>query len=359
MSVSAIPPTAGPSAPEPVAAGSGAAGSGEAAATAAQSQASKPAAADPAAAATAQAAAVRAATQAAVIRQGGLAPLLADIAQALQSPGLPAAVQTALQQVLNLQTPINPPPTAADLKQAAANSGLFLESQLAAGTAPATPDLKASLLVVQQALQAWLADQPAAASQASAAAPPPPFAEGATTGQPPVASALMATADPASIGGRLLTETGAALARQSLMQIASLPTVHAGGHAHPAQPTSRWQFEIPLQTPQGAAIAQFKITRDGGGSGPDGAQREPVWRAGFSIDLEPMGPIHAQVSLTGARAGVTLWAERPASAERLRAQAGALTQGLQGADFLPEVAVYAGAPPRATAPAGRFVDQSS
>jgi hypothetical protein len=354
MSVSAIPPTAGPSAPEPVSSGSGALVSGQAGA-AASVAATKAAA--PAQPVTAQAQAVRAATQAAVVRQGGLAPLLADIAQALQSPGLPAAVQTALQQVLKLQTPISPPPTAADLKQAVASSGLFLESQLAAGTTPAAPDLKATLLVVQQALQAWLADQPATGSQASAAAPPPPFAEGTTTAQPPVASSLTATADPASIGHRLLTETGAALARQSLMQIASLPSGHGGGHAHAAQ--TRWQFELPLQTPQGAAIAQFKITRDGGGSGADGAEREPVWRAGFSIDLEPMGPIHAHVSLSGARAGVTLWVERPASAERLRAQAGALTTGLQGADFLPEVAVYAGAPPRAPAPAGQFVDQAS
>jgi hypothetical protein len=363
MNIAAIPPTSGPVAVEPVSAGSAAGGSSQAgvAATAHITAAPVTDSSQPVTPEAAQAQVVRAATEAAVTRQGSLAPLLADVAQAVQAPGLPATVRTALQQVLALATPTDPPPTAADLKQAVAASGLFLESQLAAGTTPPTPDLKAALLVAQQVLKSWLVDQPAPPAQAGgpATATPPPYHDGPTTAQPPALASLPAGADPASIGHRLLTETGAALARQQLLQIASLPGGHAGAHTLPASDSARWQFEIPLQTPQGVTIAQFKVSRDGGGGAAAAAAAEPVWRAGFSIDLEPMGPIHAQVALSGARAGVTLWAERPASAEKLRAQAAALTQGLQSADFLPEVAVYAGAPPRLAAPAGQFVDQAS
>ena len=351
MSIAAIPPSAGPAAT-----GSSQAAAAGATRTSDTSAAGAPQATIPQ---DAQAATVRAAAQGAVARQGGLAPLLADLAQAVQSTAIPAQVRVVLQQVLALATPTDPPPSAADLQQAASSSGLFLEAQLAAGTPPATPDLKTALLAAQQALKTWLAGQPAPALGSSASQAAPPYRDGPTTAQAVVQSQILAGADPAAVGHRLLAETGAALARQQLLQIASLPGGHGGGgHAHAAAPAARWHFEIPLQTAQGLAVAQFKISRDGGGgAGPEA--REPIWRAGFSIDLEPMGPVHAQVALSGARANVTLWAERPASADQLRGQAAALTQGLQGADFAPEIAVHAGAPPQPQASAGQFVDQAS
>jgi hypothetical protein len=73
-----------------------------------------------------------------------------------------------------------------------------------------------------------------------------------------------------------------------------------------------------------------------------------------------MGPVHAQVSVTGARAGVTLWAERPATAAQLRGAQAALSQGLEAAEFAPAVSVQQGAPPHRPPPlAGRFLDQAS
>jgi hypothetical protein len=72
-----------------------------------------------------------------------------------------------------------------------------------------------------------------------------------------------------------------------------------------------------------------------------------------------MGPVHAQVALVGQRAAVTVWAERPAAVERLRAHQASLTEALAGADFIPKVSLYAGAPPRPAPQAGRFLDQAS
>jgi hypothetical protein len=113
-------------------------------------------------------------------------------------------------------------------------------------------------------------------------------------------------------------------------------------------------------TPQGTAIAHFEITRDGH-KGTAAEQRVQGWRVNFSLDVEPMGPIHAQVSLTGHRAAVRLWAERSAAATALRGSVGELTDALRQASLEPsEVLVRDGAPPRPLKPgAGRFVDRAS
>lgn len=66
------------------------------------------------------------------------------------------------------------------------------------------------------------------------------------------------------------------------------------------------------------------------------------------------------VVLTGARARVSLWAERAETITRLRAGEEALGAALRQADLTPEVAVHSGAPPtRGVSPLGHFVDQAS
>jgi hypothetical protein len=95
---------------------------------------------------------VSTATQAAATQQSGLAPLFADLATALQAPNLPSPVAAAAARVQALATPIDPPPTAADLKSAIGQSGLLLEATIAATGAPPANDLKAALLVLRQTL---------------------------------------------------------------------------------------------------------------------------------------------------------------------------------------------------------------
>ena len=157
---------------------------------------------------------------------------------------------------------------------------------------------------------------------------------------------------------RLLGNTDGAIARQTLLQIASLPgqTDAATGRIDPATP--RWNFEIPFATPSGAAIAQFEISRDGGGDTVEPAKR--VWRARFSLDVEPAGPVHALISLNGERTSVRMWAERPTTASQLRAGVSQLSQALSRADLqVGDIVVGDGAPaPRASAPAGHFLDRA-
>lgn len=191
--------------------------------------------------------------------------------------------------------------------------------------------------------------------------PPPPFADGPMAGQRPSASELPAHAAPDEIVRRLLKGASAALARQDLMQIASLREVHHDPETGETRPQpARLNLDVPFVTPQGVAVAQFEITRDGGGGGVMVGPVERTYRVRFSIDVEPLGPVHALVTLMGARARVSLWAERAETIARLRAGEEALGAALRQADLTPEVAVHSGPPPVKDARAlGHFVDQAS
>ena len=188
--------------------------------------------------------------------------------------------------------------------------------------------------------------------------PPPPFRGALPSAQPVVLPSIEQHAPLATSARHLLGDTDAAIARQTLLQVASLPDrVDAPGNKiDTSQP--RWNFEIPFVTPQGTAMAQFEISRDGGGVEVEAAKR--IWRARFSLDVEPAGPVHALVSLTGDKTSVRMWAERPATAAQLRAGAAQLSQALSKAELTPgDIVIRDGAPPQASpAPAGHFLDRA-
>ena len=119
--------------------------------------------------------AVDAARATAAQRQGSLAPLFADLAQAVSSPALSPALRAVIDQVLALRTPVAGPLTAETVRQAVAQSGLFLEAHLAqpvpsASSVPPS-DLKAALLTLQTALAALPAARATAFPQPTAPAP--------------------------------------------------------------------------------------------------------------------------------------------------------------------------------------------
>lgn len=188
--------------------------------------------------------------------------------------------------------------------------------------------------------------------------PPPPF-RGALPSAQPIALPSITSDTPLAVSAHhLLADTDAAIARQTLLQVASLPDRVDSASARLDPATPRWSFEIPFAMPQGTAMAQFEISRDGGGNEVEAAKR--VWQARFSLDVEPAGPVHALVSLVGERTSVRMWAERPATAAQLRAGAAQLSQALSKAELVPGDIVIRGGAPRQTAPAraGHFLDRA-
>ena len=190
--------------------------------------------------------------------------------------------------------------------------------------------------------------------------PAPPF-RGALPSAQPVASATIAPDTPlAPAAHHLLADTDAAIARHTLLQVASLPD-RIDALPQPAQndPTApRWHFEIPFATPQGTAMAQFEISRDGDGNEAEAANK--AWRARFTLDVEPTGPVHALIALVGEKTSVRMWAERPATAERLRAGSAELSRALALAELRPgDIVIRDGAPPQPQgATAGHFLDRA-
>jgi hypothetical protein len=195
--------------------------------------------------------------------------------------------------------------------------------------------------------------------EAATRATPPPFRDALPAPQA-IASPTLAPDTPlAASVHRLLDDTDAAIARQTLLQVASLPDrTDASGHRiDPSAP--QWNFEIPFATPQGTAMAQFEISRDGAGESADPAQR--AWRARFTLNVEPAGPVHALITLNGDKTFVRMWAERPATAQQLRAGIGELNQALTRAELKPgDILVRDGTPPQPAPPrAGHFLDRAT
>lgn len=194
---------------------------------------------------------------------------------------------------------------------------------------------------------------------ASRATTPPPFRGALPSAQSVAAPSLAPDTPLAATVHRLLDDTDAAIARQTLLQVASLPDrVDASGHRiDPSVP--QWHFEIPFASQQGTAMAQFEISRDGGNEQPDPAKR--AWRARFTLNVEPAGPVHALITLNDDKTFVRMWAERPATAQQLRAGIGELNQALTKAELRPgDIVVRDGTPPQAApARAGHFLDRAT
>ena len=356
MSVSALPaPTSG------VAATSAGAGAGTAS-TANPAPQTAPVAAAPSQVATPAASAVSAMVGEAATRQDSLAPLIANLAVAAASPNLPDAARATVGQLLGLLTPLDGETTGDALRFAAQTSGLFLEAGLAAGllspgqeTLDPTQDLKALLLTLTANLQDTDESETAAAARAliatSAERPQPPVAGGQTAGQAAAAATLNTEAPPDAMVRALQQQAQAALARVELSQAASLPKP---GEAQ------RWLFEAPVATPTGTGVAQFEINRDGRGGQGGGSGAAPAWRARFSVDTAPAGPVHAAIVLSGGRLRVTLMAENEPTRAALAGGQDELAQALAGEDGGDvAIRVLGGSPPPAAPPPGQFLDRQS
>ncbi len=189
--------------------------------------------------------------------------------------------------------------------------------------------------------------------------PPPPVRGALPAAQAVAVASLTGHASTSEMVHRLRDDTDAAIARTTLLQIASLPERADTLAARQDTTMPRWHFEIPFATPMGTAVAQFEIARDGGGGETEAGQR--VWRARFSLDVEPAGPVHAVVSLSGDTTSVRMWAERPATAGQLRAGVTQLSQALSRAELRPgDIVVRDGEPPQtAPAQAGHFLDRAT
>ena len=296
-------------------------------------------------------------SQSSGVPQTGAPPLSPDLDGDVLLPQMAARIAedaAELDGKVRIYAPNEPLPTAAN-RAAAASAGLTALQEVLQAFPKGVQDEVAKLLNAQE--HAGVSRMPADGDEiARTNVPPPPFRGSEPSAQSIALPSLAPDDAPVAMAHRLIDDADAALARQTLLQAASLPVDTPGLRNDPAVP--RWNFEIPFATPQGTAVAQFEISRDGAGSEVEAASR--VWRARFSLDVEPSGPVHALVSLSGGRTSVRMWAERPATAAQLRINAPQLSHALREAALEPgDIVIGDGAPPKAAPPAaGHFLDRA-
>ncbi|MGQ0683849.1 flagellar hook-length control protein FliK [Bradyrhizobium sp.] len=227
--------------------------------------------------------------------------------------------------------------------------------------AAATPGaLRQTLPEPGQAAKA-AAFSPAPGDEVHTNTPPPPFRGALPSPQPVLPAAISPQTPLAPAAHHLLADTEAAIARHTLLQVASLPD-RIDALPQPALNNDtagpRWSFEVPFATQQGTAMVQFEISRDGDGTEVEAARK--VWRARFTLDVEPSGPVHALIALVGDKTSVRMWAERPATAERLRDGSAELSSALARAELKPgDIVVRDGTPPQPQgSTAGHFLDRA-
>lgn len=273
------------------------------------------------------------------IEPAASSPQSAEPAAAPATPAPSGAVPPAAGEPPKPQLPAGGLVPPQEVRQAVAASARFVQADTAtiAPQAPAPRDPRAALLALQQAAPSAPPDAPAPTPRTA-----PPARDAALSPQAPAPATLPRGADLSAILQHLRPEVEQALARVTLHQLASLPDGAA----------QAWMFELPVATPQGTAIAQFEVDRDGAGSGA--ADGVAPWRARFSIDVEPLGPVHVHVAMTGGKAAVSVWAERADSLARLRDHGAELARALPA-----EVVFRPGAPGGAVPARGHFLDQTS
>lgn len=285
-------------------------------------------------------------------------PLSPDMEGDILLPQAPVRIAddaAELDGKIRIFAPNEPLPTAAN-RVAAAGAGLTALQEVLQGFPKGVQDAVANMLDAEARAGAARTVTDGDEAVARTNVPPPPFRGSETSAQPIALPSLAPDDAPVTVAHRLIEDTDAALARQTLLQAASLPVDVPGVRNDPNVP--RWNFEIPFATPQGTAVAQFEISRDGAGNEAAAASR--VWRARFSLNVEPSGPVHALVSLSHGRTSVRMWAERSATAAQLRINAPQLSHALREAALEPgDIVIGEGAPPKAPPPpAGHFLDRA-
>jgi hypothetical protein len=189
--------------------------------------------------------------------------------------------------------------------------------------------------------------------------PPPPRRGQAPRGQAAQPIDGVGEDGVEGLAKRALERTEGALSRILLEQFAALDRRPEDPTRPEAGTQRQWTAEMPIATAAGTGVVQMTVERDGGRARPGEASASTGWRVRFSLDVEPLGPIHARIGLSGEKLSIGLWAERPDAAARLGDDVGRLQGALEAAAIPVEsIHLATGRPASSTAAAtaGRFVD---
>ncbi len=224
------------------------------------------------------------------------------------------------------QTPVTPAPSAGTSGQASPAAPDQIRRAVNATLPPSEPSATATARPSRTA--ALPAAAPDAAGRASSA---PPSAD-APASAPPLRGSAPAPQTPLQVSVDMLHRLGtlrtdllqqaeAALARIQLNQLAALPRDGERG-------LLEWLFELPIRRGDDLDLWSMRLFRDPPG---DAQQRDfpaPAWSVQLAFDLPGLGPMQAQVRITGQQVSTQFWVEQAATLPLLRDNLPELRQAL-------------------------------
>ena len=235
-------------------------------------------------------------------RQQSLSDLTANLGHLRANPKLLQQLPPQVRQVLTRLMDAFPDSArlarSNGLRQAIAESGLFLESRLQqpqSASQAIQNDTKGLLARLVDTL-ARTVEEPATATTARPGATPQPGrlqAQGLATA---TLGLLKAGDNPLH---ELFKQAAGALARIEIHQTQA--SQHQNGLWLP--------LELPVWDGEVLDVLQVQISRDGGGGESEPGDQPMVVRIAF--EFETLGPVYASVRLHGNQVSTTWWAERP------------------------------------------------
>lgn len=285
--------------------------------------------------------------------------LSAALGKILAAPNLAKSDQATVQQLFNSMPDISKKLSTAQLAELVRNSGTQLEQRLLADSPISTQaDLKANLLrLIGQLLPQQAGSNPLFGNaQAAMLAQTLPQllreAGGFQTKQIreqamrfPLASRMLEKLDNPNDLGALLRIAAAAISRLQTHQLASLAQTYT---AADGTQVNTWQLEIPMRNQDSVVGLQVKFQEE-----QPSKEKEhnvaPFWRLELSFELEPLGPLHAQVNLrNNTELTSKLWAEREHTAQLVNRELHVLRDKLLAAGLdIRELDCQIGIPPSA------------
>lgn len=228
--------------------------------------------------------------------------------QTIQTPALPQSLVELVRTVVN-RLPRNENISTADgLKQAVAQSGLFMEARLAqalqqpiAATATAAPpvDFKGGLLsLLFTLLNLSKGMPPSTNANATPSASAPPHAQAAAQATLNQQMNLQQTL------GELVKNVNGGLARLQLSQLVSSAPEEDGKRA--------WVMELPVRSDGNIDLIQLRIEKD---NQSRTSKKLGMWTVTLALELSGLGPVQARITLADKIVNTHFWAENAHTTE--------------------------------------------
>lgn len=258
------------------------------------------------------------------VRQGSLAPLMADIAKLSGQPGVNKAVDAAIGKLMGFA--IDSDVAGSTLRNAV--DGARSMPQMTGQPTSTGPQagVQSALGALIRALGIAIPDAQAQPNQGKAQSQLPQTADQkpvvpnlpSDTRQPTKAVAQAVPADAPDLADptqlqALRTKAEAALSRLNLLQSRMQENSTQGARGE-GPPAIRW--DVPLMIGQEAALLGVAIERDGNARG-SGQDRHLHWRFRFAFqsalhgEVEGMVALHQSVEEEGPQVDVAVWVQKP------------------------------------------------